>query len=233
MSIEATQSDVPVVTIDGPSGAGKGTIAQALAEKMGFHLLDSGAVYRSAAIIATRQGADLSSETDVLRALDQIQARFIPRKLEGVEVFLGDENVTSLLRTQETAEAASVIAVMQGVRVALLDEQRSFRQAPGLVADGRDMGTVVFPDATLKLFLTASVEERAQRRAKQLKEKGIETTMPVLVAEIESRDARDSNRKHAPLKAADDAVVIDSSALSVDEVLTRVIELMGNNVSNA
>ncbi len=217
---------VPVVTIDGPSGAGKGTVAEALANHLEFHLLDSGAVYRAAAIIAARAGANLTDESSVLQALGSAQATFEPKAGEGVIVKIGDENITNELRTQQTAEYASQIAVMPGVREALLDEQRSFRQAPGLVADGRDMGTVVFPDATLKVFLTASVEERASRRAKQLKEKGIETTMSTLVAEMESRDRRDSSRAHAPLAAADDAVVIDSSSLTIDDVVKSIVSAM-------
>ena len=212
-----------VITIDGPSGAGKGTVAQAVADRFGFHLLDSGAVYRSAAIIAQKANADIGSEPSVLAALDQYQATFHPQGTEGVKVMIGDENVTDTLRTQEIAEIASQIAVMPGVRESLLDEQRSFCQSPGLVADGRDMGTIVFPDAPVKIFLTASVSVRAERRAKQLKEKGIETTMHTLIAEIESRDERDSTRVHAPLVAAEDALVIDSSSLTIDEVVDQIV----------
>lgn len=223
MVSELTSNTAPVIAIDGPSGAGKGAVAQRLANQLGFHLLDSGAVYRSAAIIAKKVNADISSESAVLAALSELQATFHPQGTEGVTVMIGDENITNELRTQQTAEMASQIAVMQSVRHALLDEQRSFRQHPGLIADGRDMGTVVFPDAQLKVFLTASVQERARRRAKQLKEKGIETTMSTLIAEIEARDERDSTRDHAPLKAADDALFIDSSLLDIDGVVALII----------
>ena len=213
----------PVIAIDGPSGAGKGAVALVLANRLGFHLLDSGAVYRAAAIICKKAGADITHQASVLQALDSFQATFHPQGADGVVVMIGDENITNDLRTQQTAEMASQIAVMQPIREALLDEQRSFRQMPGLIADGRDMGTVVFPDAQLKVFLTASVEERALRRAKQLKEKGIETTMPELIAEIDARDNRDSTREHAPLRAADDALFIDSSSLTIDEVVDLII----------
>jgi len=223
MAITQSNNKAPVITIDGPSGAGKGAAAQKLADQLGYHLLDSGAVYRAAAIIAVKASADISSESSVLAALDTFQATFHPNGTEGVTVRIGDEDVTGELRTQQIAEIASQIAAMQAVRAALLDEQRSFRQSPGLVADGRDMGTVVFPDAQLKVFLTASVQERAERRAKQLKQKGIETTMRTLVAEIESRDKRDSTRKHAPLIAADDALYIDSSLLSIDQVVEQIV----------
>jgi len=218
----ADEDSIPVIAIDGPSGAGKGTVAQLLAESLGYHLLDSGAVYRAAAIIANRSSADTSNESSVLAALAKAQATFHPRGTDGVSVKIDGVDVTAELRTQQTAEIASQIAVMQRVRESLLDEQRSFRQAPGLVADGRDMGTVVFPDARLKVFLTASVQERARRRAKQLKEKGIETTMSALVSEIESRDERDSSREHSPLVAADDALVIDSSTLDAKQVVQIV-----------
>lgn len=221
---QAERDDLPpVIAIDGPSGAGKGAVAQVLANQLNYHLLDSGAVYRAAAIICKKAGADISSESSVLAALDAFQATFHPQGTDGVVVMIGEENITNELRTQQTAEIASQIAVMQPIRAALLDEQRSFRQPPGLIADGRDMGTVVFPDAQLKVFLTASVEERANRRAKQLKEKGIETTMAVLMAEIDARDKRDSTREHAPLKAAHDALFIDSSSLSIEEVVDLIV----------
>lgn len=213
----------PVITIDGPSGAGKGTIAQRLAATMGFHLLDSGAVYRAAALHALREGCDLDDEDAVMRAMQSLDARFRPTPA-GVEVHLGNELVTRSLRNESTAAAASKVAVMLRVRTSLLDEQRSFRTFPGLIADGRDMGTEVFPDAELKVFLTASVEERAKRRAKQLKEKGIETTLARLLQEFAERDARDSARAHSPLKPADDALIIDSSTMSIDEVVQRIAE---------
>ena len=213
---------IPVITIDGPSGAGKGTVAQMLAARLDFHLLDSGAVYRAAALHALNSQADLADEASVVAALDTLKATFKPHS-DGVQVFLNDRDVTASLRLETTAAAASQVAVMPRVRAAVLDEQRSFRKPPGLIADGRDMGTVVFPDATLKVFLSASVEVRAARRSKQLKDKGIETTMASLLQEIGARDERDSTREHAPLAAADDALIIDSSDSSVHEVVAEIL----------
>ena len=223
MTSESTVAS-PVIAIDGPSGAGKGSVSQQVAHTLGFHLLDSGAVYRAAAIVVRRVNADIQSETDVIAALRAFNAVFHNKGTDGVAVLIGDNDVTSELRTQLTAETASQIAAMPAVRRLMLDEQRRFRQPPGLVADGRDMGSVVFPDAVLKVYLTASVQERANRRAKQLKEKGIETTMRSLLAEIEARDKRDSTRLVAPLVVADDALFIDSSGLTLDEVVTRVVD---------
>ena len=215
---------VPVIAIDGPSGAGKGTVARGVAEHLGFHLLDSGAVYRAAALHAIRAGAPLDDEPAVLDAMARLDVRFVPGP-SGVRVFFGDEEVTGELRTESTAAGASRVAAMSGVRARLLPQQRSFRLAPGLVADGRDMGTVVFPDATLKVFLTASAETRAGRRAKQLKEKGIDATMRSLLEDIEARDRRDATRTHSPLLAAEGALVIDSSDLAADAVVARVVEV--------
>lgn len=214
-------SVIPVITIDGPSGAGKGTIARQLAIELGYHLLDSGAVYRAAALHALQCGADLDDEASVLATLDSMQATFHPHP-EGVQVWLGERNVTCELRLETTGDAASRVAVMASVRESVLDEQRSFRKPPGLIADGRDMGTVVFPDATLKVFLSASVEVRAERRSKQLKEKGIDVTMGSLLQEIGARDERDSSREHSPLVAAHDALTIDSSDLSIEEVVAQI-----------
>jgi cytidylate kinase len=212
---------IPVITIDGPSGAGKGTVASQLAEELGYHLLDSGAVYRAAAIHALDCGADLTDESSVMQALDSMDATFEPHP-DGVQAWLNDRNVTQDLRLETTGDAASKVAVMPRVRKAVLDEQRSFRRAPGLVADGRDMGTVVFPDAMLKVFLTASREVRAQRRSKQLKDKGIAVTMERLLQEIGARDERDSSREHSPLVPAHDALIIDSSDLSISAVVARI-----------
>jgi CMP/dCMP kinase len=214
---------VPVVTIDGPSGAGKGTISRELARRLGWHLLDSGALYRLAALAAARAGVELSDEAGVARLAEAMDVRF--GDAEGREQALLDgEDVTGALRTERCGEAASQVAAMPAVRRALLDRQRAFAVPPGLVADGRDMGTGVFPEALLKVFLTASAEERAMRRHKQLKEKGISVSLRDLSWEISQRDERDANRAVAPLLPAKDARVLDSTHLTPEEVTNRILK---------
>ncbi len=223
-------SKVPVIAIDGPSGAGKGTVAQALAEKLNYHLLDSGAVYRAAGLHAMEAGADLTDEASVMASLESMQATFTPQA-EGVRVYLSGNDVTAKLRSEATAKAASKVAVMPSVRASLLDEQRSFRAYPGLIADGRDMGSVVFPDACIKVYLSASAEVRAARRAKQLKDKGMEVIIASLVKDISARDERDSSREHSPLVAAKDALLIDSSFMSIDEVVEEILQAVSKEGS--
>ncbi len=224
----AVQADkVPVVTVDGPGGAGKGTVTQMLARRLGWHLLDSGALYRVTALAARRQGVDLADEPGLVAVAAGLDVSFQPtQEGEPVRVLLAGEDVTSDIRTEETGDGASRVAVIQAVRDALLQRQRDFRQAPGLVADGRDMGTVVFPDAPVKIFLTASAEERARRRHLQLKAAGVDVNIQNLLEEIRARDERDMNRSAAPLKPADDAQVIDSTGLSIEDVLSEVMTLV-------
>jgi cytidylate kinase len=208
---------IPVLTVDGPSGAGKGTVARALAARLGWNFLDSGAIYRALAIAALDRSVPLEDEVALARLGRSLDLRFETGDLP--RVFLWGIDVTDRLATETCGSIASKVAALPAVRQALLDKQREFRRLPGLVADGRDMGTVVFPDAQYKIFLTASAEVRALRRYKQLKEKGIDVKLNNLTKEIEERDRRDRERPVAPLKPADDAVIIDSSELSIDEVV--------------
>ena len=216
----------PVITVDGPGGAGKGTISGLLACRLGWNLLDSGAMYRVTALAATKKGVDftdIAALTDVAHGLDVV---FAPCD-DGVSVFLSAQDVSSEIRTEACGELASRVATVGAVRDALLERQRAFQVAPGLVADGRDMGTVVFPSAELKIYLTASAEERAKRRHKQLIDKGISVNLARLLEDITERDERDINREVAPLKPAEDAVVVDTTVLSIDEVVALVSDLWG------
>ena len=216
---------VPVIAIDGPGGSGKGTIARRIARQFGWHLLDSGALYRLVALAGTRAGLAGTDVAGHARQAAALDVRFGVDDRGEEQVFLAGSDVTRELRAEETGEAASRVAAWPEVRSALLGRQRAFARAPGLVADGRDMGSIVFQDAGLKIFLTASPEERARRRYKQLKEKGLSGSLAALSAEIAERDRRDTTRSVAPLIAVPDAIIVDSTALSIEEVVGRVIEL--------
>lgn len=209
---------VPVVTVDGPSGVGKGTLCQLLADRLGWHFLDSGAIYRVLALAALHHQCPLEDEEALVPLAAHLDVQFEP-VAEGVKVILEGEDVTKAIRTQEVAGTASQVAAFPRVREALLRRQRAFQKAPGLVADGRDMGTVVFKTAPVKLFLTASAEVRAERRYQQLLASGQDAKIERLLTEIRERDERDANRAVAPLKPAEDALVIDTSHLSIEQVL--------------
>jgi len=213
----------PVITIDGPSGSGKGTISRAVARKLGWHFLDSGALYRGVGVAALRLGVDLGDSEAMARLAREADIRFEDRIDGDPHVWFGSEDISDDIRTEEAGQAASKAAAQPAVRAALLERQRDFQQAPGLVADGRDMGTIVFPQAELKVFLTASAAERARRRHKQLSEKGIEAILPALLREIEERDLRDRTRSVAPLVPAADARTIDSTSQSIDDVVATVL----------
>ncbi len=212
-----------VITVDGPSGAGKGTLCHALAEKLGFDFLDSGAIYRILALAAVKQGIDFENESALAELGRNLNVKFMPENNE-IKVILDGENVGDQIRTAEAGQNASKIAVYPQVREALLQRQRDFRNPKGLIADGRDMGTVVFPDAEIKFFLDASAEERTKRRVKQLQEKGFSANFDEILAEIKERDFRDKNRTVAPLVPAKDALILDSTHLSIDEVIQQALD---------
>ncbi|WP_404462994.1 (d)CMP kinase [Vreelandella aquamarina] len=216
---------VPVLTIDGPGGAGKGTISSLVAERLGWHLLDSGALYRLTAQAAVKHGVALDDEPALAAIATELDVAF-PVEEGQPRTLLEGEEVGHAIRTEQAGERASQVAALPLVRAALLQRQRDFCQTPGLVADGRDMGTVVFPDAPLKIFLTASAEERARRRYLQLQEAGVDASLSSLLKEIQARDARDTQRSVAPLKPADDAITLDTTRLSIPEVVDQLTELL-------
>ena len=218
---------IPVLTIDGPSGSGKGTISRAVADSLGWHLLDSGALYRAVGYAASMAGLDLSDAAAVTRCAETTKIAFRdPKDGRETRVIVNGHDATDEIRTETCGATASAIAAIAAVRTALFDKQRSFRKAPGLVADGRDMGTVVFTDAPYKIFLTASADERARRRYKQLKDKGLNVTLASLLREIQARDERDATRKVAPLKPAAGALIVDTTAVAVDEVIAQVLAVV-------
>jgi|ERR1019366_5793067 cytidylate kinase len=208
----------PVIAIDGPSASGKGTVAKRIAQRLGFHYLDSGALYRLVTLSALQKRVALDNEAALAQLAGALDARF-----HEDNVFLNQEDVTDLIRSEEVSATASQVAVLRAVRQALLIRQRAFRQPPGLVADGRDMGSVVFPDAVLKIYLTADTAERALRRYKQLIEKGMDANITTLLQDIRQRDARDSARAVAPLQKSDDASLLDTTKLSIDAAVEQVL----------
>jgi cytidylate kinase len=218
----------PVIAVDGPGGSGKGTICRALAQKLGWHLLDSGALYRLVALAAERRAIELDDVAGLVALAAQLDAEFWV-DADGQElIILGGDEVSREIRTETCGSRASRIAAIPEVRSALTNRQRGYRQSPGLVADGRDMGSIIFPDAQAKIFLTASAEERAERRHKQLMEKGINANLDQLYREIAERDKRDAERTVAPLRACDDAKVIDTTGMSISEVVRVVLEYVGD-----
>jgi len=214
-----TPDPAPVITIDGPSASGKGTVAERVASLLGFHFLDSGALYRLTALSALKNGVALDDEARV-----GVLAAALPATFRDGAVWLADENVSEAIRAETVGEGASKVAALPAVRAALLDRQRAYRQAPGLVADGRDMGTVIFPDAVAKVFLTASAEARAERRYKQLIGKGNSASLAALVADMQARDARDTARSVAPLKPAPDALFLDTTEMDVESAVRAVLD---------
>jgi CMP/dCMP kinase len=219
-------AEIPVITIDGPSGVGKGTMARAVARQLGWHFLDSGALYRILALAARDAGVPAEDGARVAGLAPGLDIRFALNRADSESIEVDGRDCTAEVRAESTGNLASLIAVHPAVRQALMERQRAFRQWPGLVADGRDMGTVVFPDAGLKVFLDASAEERARRRMLQLSAAGETATLSNLCAEIRERDVRDRQRPHSPLQPADDAVVIDTTELPPDAVLSRIEELL-------
>ncbi len=211
-------SQAPVIAVDGPSGSGKGTVCALIAARLGWHLLDSGALYRLLALAAGKHGIELTDEAQLRQLAAALDVQFSERR-----ILLEGEDVSEAIRNEQVGAGASLVASLPAVREALLERQRAFRQAPGLVADGRDMGTVVFTEAPLKIFLTASAEERASRRYNQLKARGDDVSLASLLEEIRARDERDTQRSVAPLKPADDAIVLDSTELTIDEVVERIL----------
>ncbi|HEY9146465.1 MAG TPA: (d)CMP kinase [Thiobacillus sp.] len=216
--MNAASTPIPVITIDGPSASGKGTVAERVAAALGFHFLDSGALYRLTALSAMKHGVALDNEARVAEL-----AVTLPAAFRDGAVWLADENVTDAIRAEAVGEGASKVAALPAVRAALLDRQRAYRQPPGLVADGRDMGTVVFAEAETKVFLTASAEARAERRYKQLIEKGNSASLPSLVADMQARDARDTARSVAPLKPAPDALLLDTTHMDIESAVQAVL----------
>ena len=224
-------SDAPVMTIDGPSGSGKGTVSRAAARALGWALLDSGALYRLVALAGRQKGVDLADEPGLARLAQAADMAFGSGSSGEEVVRLDGKDVTGAIRTEEAGNDASKVAALPGVRAALLERQRHFAAPPGLVADGRDMGTVVFPQAEVKIFLTASAAERAMRRYKQLKEKGVAANLAALSSEIAERDQRDSTRAASPLVASADAILLDTTGMSVDAVVERVLEAARRRLS--
>lgn len=221
-----TNSEAPVLALDGPSGSGKGTVGQLVAQSLGWHYLDSGAIYRALAFVVHEAGLNEDDVEEAVRCARELQMECIPAPPESAVIHVNGENVNDRLRTEEVGRLASELASVGPVRQALLAAQRRNRRPPGLVADGRDMGTVVFPDAQWKVFLTASVQTRAERRYKQLKLKGFDVKFAPLFEAIQERDTRDAQRPVSPLKPADDAIVLDTSEMSIDEVVSRVLDLV-------